>query len=195
MKNPTYPIIMENLKRFTIADLKKLGYFVPDGVVSGVLRWGSGDNQSSIRAKMDNARMVLSLKYMVNNEKIMQYDVAIIEKAANLGKGVVRFFLCPITHKPCRKLYLYGDRFVSRRAMRNVMYRDQTESKIARLIPFGMDNGAKNPQRRYGKPYYRGKITPYGKRLERYEKKCDHADMVIATHFYRSLQRHFRRRW
>ena len=175
MKNPTDPIIMENLKRFTIADLKKLGYFVPDGVVSGVLRWGSGDNQSSIRATMDNARMVLSLKYMVNNEKIMQYDVAIIERAANLGKGVVRFFLCPITHKPCRKLYLYGDRFISLRAMRGAMYRSQIKSKLDRVMPSGWASDDFIPYKRYGKMYYRGRLTPYGKRIKRYEGIVDRA--------------------
>ncbi len=187
-------MIIENLRRFTIADLKKLGFFVPDGVVSGVLTWGSGDNRSSIGATMDNARMVLSLNYVVNQEKQMSYNVTIIERTANLGKGVVRFFLCPITHKPCRKLYLYGDRFVSRRAMRGVLYRDQAETKIARLIPFAMNNDETNPYRRYGKPYYRGKITPYGKRLERYERKCDRADQIIVANFYRCLQRHLHRR-
>ena len=168
-------MIIDNLRRFTIADLKKLGYFVPDSVVSGVLRWGSGDNQSSIRATMDNTRMVLSVKYIVNNVKTMQYDVTIIERTANLGKGVVRFFLCPITHKPCRKLYLYGDRFVSRRAMRGAMYRSQVKSKLDRVMPSGWASDDFIPYKRYGKMYYRGRLTPYGKRIERYEGIVDRA--------------------
>ncbi len=183
-------MIIENLKRFTIADLKKIGYFVPDAIVSGVLTWGEGDNKSSIGATMDNTRMVLSLNYVVNQEKQMRYNVTIIERTANLGKGVVRFFLCPITYKPCRKLYLYGDRFVSRRAMRGVMYRDQTESKIARLIPFGMNSDDNNPYRRYGKPYYRGRLTRYGKRLARYERKCERAERILFAKLSRFFRHH-----
>lgn len=172
-------MIIDYLKRFTIADLKKLGYFVPGGVVSGVLTWGSGDNQSSIRVKMDNTRMVLSLNYVVNQEKQMSYNVTIIERAANLGKGVVRFFLCPITHKPCRKLYLYGDRFVSRRAMRGAMYSSQAKSKWERALHNGCLREDYVPYKRYGKPYYRGKITPYGKRIARHQIIVDRAEAML----------------
>ena len=168
-------MIIDNLRRFTIADLIRLGYFVPDGVVSGVLTGGEGDNKSSIRVTMDNNRMVLSLNYVVNREKQMNYNVTVIERAANLGKGVVRFFLCPITHKPCRKLYLYGDRFISRRAMRGAMYRSQVKSKLDRVMPSGWASDDFIPYKRYGKMYYRGRLTPYGKRIKRYEGIVDRA--------------------
>ena len=182
-------MIIDSLKRFTIADLKKLGYFIPGGVVSGVLRWGSGDNQSSIRVKMDNTRMVLSLNYVVNQEKQMSYNVTIIERAANLGKGVVRFFLCPITHKPCRKLYLYGDRFISRRAMRGAMYRSQVKSKLDRVMPSGWGTDDFIPYKRYGKMYYRGRLTPYGKRIKRYEGIVDRATDRFMIEIVNTIRR------
>ena len=182
-------MIIDYLKRFTIADLKKLGYFVPGGVVSGVLTWGEGDNKSSIRATMDNARMVLSLHYVVNQEKQMSYNVTIIERAANLGKGVVRFFLCPITHKPCRKLYLYGDRFISLRAMRGAMYRSQIKSKLDRVMPSGWASDDFIPYKRYGKMYYRGRLTPYGKRIERYEGIVDRATERLMREIAIKLRR------
>lgn len=182
-------MIIDYLKRFTIADLKKLGYFVPGGVVSGVLTWGEGDNKSSIRATMDNARMVLSLHYVVNQEKQMHYNVTIIEREANLGKGVVRFFLCPITYKPCRKLYLYDGVFVSRRVLRGAMYRSQTKSKLDRVMPPGFAADDFIPYKRYGKTHYRGKITPYGKRIKRYEDIVDLAWVLLESNIVRKIWR------
>ena len=180
MKNSTNPIIIDNLLRMKIADLKKLGYFIPNGIVSGVLTWGNGDNKSSIRAKMDNTRMVLTLEYVYNKDKQMRYNVTIIERSANIGKGVVKFFLCPITHKPCRKLYLYDGMFVSRRALHGAMYRNQTESKWNRAIYNGCFREDFVPYKRYGKPYYRGKITPYGKRIERHQNIVDRAEAMLC---------------
>lgn len=179
MKNSTNPIIIDNLLRMTIADLKKLGYFIPNGFVSGLLTWGEGDNKSSIRAKMDNTKMMLTLEYVINQEKQMRYNVTIIERAANIGKGVVRFFLCPITHKPCRKLYLHDGMFVSRRALHGAMYRNQTESKWNRAIHNGCFREDFVPYKRCGKPYYRGKITPYGKRIEKHQNIVDRAEAML----------------
>ncbi len=179
MKNSTNPIIIDNLLRMTIADLKKLGYFIPNGFVSGLLTWGEGDNKSSIRAKMDNTKMMLTLEYVINQEKQMRYNVTIIERAANIGKGVVRFFLCPITHKPCRKLYLHDGMFVSRRALHGAMYRNQTESKWNRAIHNGCFREDFVPYKRCGKPYHRGKITPYGKRIEKHQNIVDRAEAML----------------
>ena len=184
----TNPMIIDNLRRFTIADLKRLGYFVPDGVVSGVLTWGEGDNKSSIRVTMDNNRMVLSLNYVVNREKQMNYNVTVIERAANLGKGVVRFFLCPITHKPCRKLYLYDGAFISRRALSGAMYSSQTKSKWERAVHNGCLREDYVPYKRYGKPYYRGKITPYGKRIQRHQNIVDRAEAMLFDWLLRNTK-------
>lgn len=176
MKNSTNPIIIDHLLRMKIADLKKLGYFIPDGVVSGVLTWGESN---SIRAKMDNTKMVLSLEYVINGEKTMRYNVNIVERAANIGNGVVRFFLCPKAYTLCRKLYLYDGMFVSRRALRGAMYSSQTKSKWDRAMYNGCLREDFVPYKRYGKLYYRGKLTPYGKRIERHQNIVDRAEVML----------------
>ena len=177
MSNFSNPTIIEDCLKFAIADLKRLRYFVPDTIVAGVLSWGNG--QSTIRVKVDNINMVMSLDYVVDGARRMKYDVAIIEREANIGKGVVRFFLCPKTNKPCRKLYLHGDMFVSRKAINGAMYRNQTKSKWDRALYNGCLREGFVPYKRYGKPYYRGKITPYGKRIQRLQNIVDRAEAML----------------
>lgn len=170
-------IIIEDCLRFTIADLKRLGCFVPNSVVSGTLSWNN--TTASITIKVDNIKKIVSLDYIVDGERHMNYNVYIYEQEANIGKGVVRFFNCPKTHNLCRKLYLCGDMFVSRKAMRGAMYRNQTKSKWERALYNGCLREDFIPYKRYGKQYYRGKITPYGKRIERYQNIVERGEAML----------------
>ncbi len=180
-------IIFEDCLKFSIADLKRLGYFVPDGVKSGVLSWSN--TTAKIAITVDNTNNVVSLDYVVDGERHMKYNVFIYEKEANIGNGVVRFFDCPITHTLCRKLYLYGDMFVSRKAMRGALYRSQAVSKHERAMPSGWASDDFIPFRRYGKTHYRGKITPYGKRLERYQNIVSQCETMASDWLFRKLRR------
>lgn len=157
-------IVIDKCVRLSVADLKRLAFF-SEKVVSWVIRWGD----SVANARVDNVRKLLTLSYVYNDEH-MSYNVPIVERRSNLGRGVVRFFLCPTTNTLCRKLYLVDGRFVSRRAIHGAMYRNQTKSRRWRNIADGWMRDDFIPYRRYGKPLYRGKLTPYGKRIQRYEK-------------------------
>ena len=171
-------IIFEDCLKFSIADFKRLGYFVPDGVISGVLRWNNTTAKISI--SVDNINRVVSLDYIVDGERNMSYNVYIYEQEANIGKGVVRYFDCPITHNLCRKLYFNGSMFVSRKAMRGAMYRCQAMSKWQRTMGSGWASDEFIPFKPYGKTHYRGKLTPYGKRIERYQNHVEKCE-TIAT--------------
>lgn len=175
MKFPTFPTIIDDCLKFTVGDLKRYGYFVSNAYVSGVLSWNNG--QSSIRVKVDNIKMVMSLDYVVDGTKSMQYDVKIVTRTANIGRGVVRYFICPETNSLCRKLYLHRGVFVSRKAMSGAMYQTQVDSKAMR---FWRQLLNEPKERKYGKEYYRGKLTPYGKRLRRYEKYWQQHDRILS---------------
>lgn len=175
MKFPTFPTIIDDCLKFTVADLKRYGYFVPNAYVSGVLSWNNG--QSSISIKVDNIKMVMSLDYVVDGTKSMKYDVKIVTRTANIGRGVVRYFVCPKTNNLCRKLYLNCGVFVSRKAMSGAMYQTQVDSKEMRFYRQLLSEPSK---RKYGKEYYRGKLTPYGKRLRRYERYWQRHDRILS---------------
>lgn len=156
--------VIDKCIRLSIADLKRLAFF-SEKVVSWAIRW----DDSSVNARVDNERKKLTLSYVYNGEH-MSYDVPIVERRSNLGRGVVRFFMCPTTNTLCRKLYLIDGRFVSRRAVHGAVYRKQTQSRRWRVIADGWMRDDFVPYRRYGKPLYRGKLTPYGKRIQRYQE-------------------------
>ncbi|MCK8493572.1 hypothetical protein M0L20_17025 [Spirosoma sp. RP8] len=48
---------------------------------------------------------------------------------SNLGKGKVFYFVCPVTAKRCRKLYLVDGWFVFRYALEDTYYEKQLWSK------------------------------------------------------------------
>ena len=98
-------------------------------------------------------------------------EVKIKEEESNLGRGKVLYFLCPITQRKCRTLYTDGRVFVSRYAFPH-RYEKQTINSSYRYT-----KGMADPYRERGKTTYRGKITPYGKRMLRYEK---HLHRVFA---------------
>ena len=165
MKFPTFPTIIDDCIKLTIADLKRGGWFIPDAIAVGTVSWRNG--QSSIHIKVDNIKMMMSLDYVVDGNTSMHYDIKIATRTANIGHGVVRYFVCPKTNSLCRNLYLCGGMFVSRKAMSGAMYQTQAESKQMRLWRQLLVEPQK---RKFGKEYYRGKLTPYGKRLRRYDE-------------------------
>lgn len=158
----------ECIPQISISTLKRFKFFVPNKITSGVLRWS--DYDIAISVTVDNIKRVAVFDYLiVNNNRRMSYEVPIYEAVSNIGKGVVRYMRCPITHALCRKLYLCDGVFVSRKAIRGAIYQCQARSKLERAMPNGFACDDFIPYKRYGKPYYRGKLTPYGKRIVRYQ--------------------------
>lgn len=61
-------------------------------------------------------------------EKV-EYKIYLSSKPSNLEKGNVWYFICPATHKFCRKLYDVGRYFVHREDLPNAYYEKQTLSQ------------------------------------------------------------------
>lgn len=92
--------------------------------------------------------------------------VAVEARPSNLGLGSVYYFICPCCSELCRNLYTDGRVLIGRRGFRHT-YSARNETKrvreILKLYNI-LDTPAKYP---YRKEYYRGKITPFGRRMER----------------------------
>lgn len=187
MRDSTNPTIIDECLQIKVADLKRSGCFAPNKVVHGVMRWNNG--KQSIGITVDNNTNIVTVKYTANGDTHKHYHIIIVERAANIGSGVVRFFKCPISGHLCRKLYLYGDMFVSRRVMRGAMYRSQVNSKLDRVMPKGFAADDFIPYKRYGKMYYRDRLTPYGKRIKRYEGIVDRAWVQLERNIIRNIGR------
>jgi len=113
-KPHTFPILYDDLKTISIQFLTKHGYLKPNQWQNGTLNWSrNGNPTGSISIKVctmpEYPFIELEYKY---NENPMNYKIQLVCAPSNLGKGVVWFFVCPLTGKRCRKLYLANSFFI-----------------------------------------------------------------------------------
>lgn len=153
-------VIIENTDRITLSLLK--GY---------ISKWR--EEQVTQGVSLTYPLYKVQLCYNPTEDSIVfagtgaAVTVHLREEESNLGRGKVLYFVCPVTQRKCRTLYTDGRVFVSRYAFPH-RYKVQTLTAADRFI-----TGVANPYRDGGKMYYRGKLTPYGKRVLRYEEKVD----------------------
>ncbi|AZA52054.1 hypothetical protein [Chryseobacterium sp. G0201] len=177
----TFPTTIEDLRFLELKFLSKHHYLESNSIRSGVVTWSSksGDKNSiSIHSNINNDSGVLTLEYTLNQEQKINYQIKLISKISNLGKGLVWFFVCPFTGQYCRKLYLINGYFQHRTANPHLMYEKQIEPKIWRQWnkAFGAefnDHLYVELYSKYFKKFYNGKIT---KRYARIVKKLNQRD-------------------
>ncbi|WP_337942981.1 hypothetical protein [Parabacteroides sp.] len=119
----------------------------------------------------------LTFKWKCKKEE-KQAKVKLHTEPSNLGNGVVWYFLCPYTGHKCRKLFLDGNVIASRYAFSHV-YSQSNESRSGR---FFTGFALKSPKRKYGKEFYKGKLTPYGKRMAKHYKKLKLLNDRVSTY-------------
>lgn len=170
----TAPLLINQQKTLTTGFLSKSGYLKPNKQATGGTGWTSNRNKdldiqiTSIMEK-DNERIIL--KYYAFNGQLIEQTIYLVGRLSNLGKGAVWFFICPFNDTICRNLIFVNNRFMHRSNLKNAMYSIQAESKRWRKIFQLMPNiptckaYLKEPEARYYKRYYNGKLT---KRYKKY---------------------------
>mgnify|MGYP000280052869 CR=1 FL=1 len=161
----SYPVLLDEVLTLKIKNLKNYGLIEKGKIFKRSIRWSSSrGSKSEILVKVDNVRNVVTLKYTADGTKIC-YDVLLITKTSNLGKGQVYYFLCPNTNKLCRNLYLANNYFLHRTASKGAMYDCQTQSKISRSliktfsVYFKIDECYNEIYSKNFKTFYKGKPT------------------------------------
>ena len=135
-KYATYPTLYDEVLTISTSFLKKHGYFKPNETKTGAITWsrhGSKYAAISIKADTTGTRHFVELDYKYNNEPI-NYRIYIEYVPSNLGVGKIPYFICPNTHKYCRKIYKVGNYFLHRTAFKYAMYENQTHSKYWRML-------------------------------------------------------------
>ena len=152
-----------------------MGYFLNGALASGVVRWKRGGGLVAAIGFATDTRgvPVARLSYNYNGQDVTD-TIALRWKRSNLRADTTHgyyYFVCPVTGTLCRKLYLVNGRFIGRRAFRP-LYQDQTKSHTERvgLVStleriFKGQELANQPRRR---EYYNGKLTPYGRKMQKY---------------------------
>ena len=164
--------------RLSVKDCKRLGYFKEKHYCKGSVKWTQRGNVVASICFVTDLRGVVPyavLGYDYKGETV-RTEITLRFKPSNLNNGTgFYYFVCPVTGLSCRNLYLVDGRFVSRQAFRP-LYPKQVEGERARK-----KNAALNTLRALGEYHdllneknrrltYNGKATPYGRKVEKYER-------------------------
>lgn len=179
---PTFERNFSDLKKLTLADLKRLGYMVPQHRCSSTVNWtrrGETTGTIGVTVSLIGTGGFVELEYIFNSQEPMKYKVELVQLPSNLGKGRVWYFICPLTGERCRTLYQVGKYFASRKAQPRTLYESQTYSKQYRWLDkiygpdFKADNAFQDTLKPYIKRHYRGKPTPKTRRMMKWDAICD----------------------
>lgn len=158
-------ITIEYLVKLKLSSIKRT---IAEAIKTGEPRAGKSKIKSPYVGEWETAlvffpeRMELVALITKGGKEIKQ-KIEVIEEDSNLRNGSkVYYFSC--RGRKCRTLYSDGTGFYPRASFRHI-YEKQKRSRKDREIAY-MDD----PCRAYGKETYRGRLTPYGKRLQRYKE-------------------------
>jgi hypothetical protein len=154
--------------------------------IQATINWKSGAT-IGLHLFFHEHRTTLSLSYSKTDHEgkkhDLNYNIFIISKPSNLGKGEVYYFLCPFTFKPCRILYMgYGSLyFKSREAYRcRIYYASQLSSRLDKHNDkyWSLERKLETLYKKHPKTHYRGRKTAKKQRIERLEQKQDYHEQM-----------------
>lgn len=169
------PAVIDYIPRITLSNFKEL------------IRQQSKTDETLCARFTCKGIQYTAVTFLNKNEMLFYWDhkgehrkvtISLCSEPSNLGKGRVWYFLCPYTGHKCRKLFLDGKVIASRYAFYHV-YSYQNESRISRVIRGCGESD--NPERKYGKAMYKGKTTPYGKRVDKYYSKLRRFNVMLEN--------------
>lgn len=175
-RSPKFFDCVEDLWCFNISLLTKRGLLINNSFANEIgIRLKRNDIYEaifSISINMFSGFGCVYFSYSYNGT-IRKYKVEVISRPSNLGKGVVWFFICPVTKKTCRKLYFNKGFFLHRTAFPEIIYEQQKLSKrirkLDKMIKLTLDESIYLEfYQKHIKTHYKGKAT---KRFARITKK------------------------
>ena len=171
---------IENYLRLTVRDCKRLGFLTPRGDKTGVVSWTQGKDviaSISLRTNLAGTVPYAALNYSYKGTPV-RTELTLRFHASNLnGETGYYYFVCPVTGLSCRNLYLVDGRFVSRLAFRP-LYRKQAETRVPKsngslAVLRAIADYEDAATAKYRRLTYRGKLTPYGRKVAKKEARLD----------------------
>lgn len=171
--------------RLSIKDCKRMGFLQPEQYRAGSIRWTVGDKQRASVGFATDCRgvPVARFSYTCDGQPVNE-TIYLRWKRSNLnGNHGYYYFVCPVTGELCRVLYLVNGRFVGRKAF-NPLYEQQAKSHRRRNDPlFSYLDRAKAFEdlttQPYRREYYAGRITPYGRRVEKAARRLSQSNDTL----------------
>jgi len=163
---------------------------------AGTTSWNTGASITFFLSK-DETGLSLELIYTktIKEEKQnFNYKIKIVPVPSNLGKGNNYYFICPISGKRCKILYMgYGsDYFKSRKAYQNrIYYPSQLSSRLNLHNDkyWSLERGLKTLYTKHPKTHYKGNFTRPQKRIKKLVAKMDYHDNMRWSILPKSLMK------
>jgi hypothetical protein len=170
-----YNTTVEDCLKYRVKSLTENNnnYLKSYGIRTGTTSWSiNGQPYAKIDFKLTHTEngTFINFDYKCNGDPI-NYKVNLISRLSNLGRGEVWFFVCPVTGKCCRKLYLHGTHFLHREAYKGLMYESQLNSQSTRSMlkvldkVFIKDEVYEELHKKHFKSHYNGIPTKRYKRI------------------------------
>jgi len=186
--------------RIELKFLLKQGLIKKNCKINASLSWNNESN-ISIYSSYTEQEKYIRLKYTLTetstgNKFEYDYNIELIEKPSNLGKGKVLYFVCPETNNNCRILYrCYGyHKWKSRKAYKNrIYYESQTCSKYDYFNKryWQLDKQIKKLKTQRKSYLYKDLVTKKYIRLQRLkglQKKYDYLRITVGMP--KSIRKH-----
>lgn len=165
---------VEDLRSLSIKDIKrylKPNTFSDNGVLT-YYRGGERTGSIGIESQIFDTEGTITLSYRYRQESNIRYEIQLISKPSNLGKGIVWYFVCPKTEKICRTLHLKDGYYYHRSAFPNLYYENQVLSKNWRKVQKAMEIELSEKVweeyfKKHRKKTYRGMPTKTESKLKR----------------------------
>lgn len=160
-------VVLDELGRISLSDLKGL---ITLGNQTGKIT-GCSFSLCGMEYKVyyEPQSPLIILIWHDDGEKIA--EIRMRKAPSNLGLNSVLYFVCPYTGRSCRKLFTDGSKFFSMYALINgYTYSSRNDSRKGRIIRKAMKEPPVTTNR---KLYYRGKLTPFGKRVTKYYRESE----------------------
>lgn len=206
-KNSTGAYTTGESKRIEIDYLFKNGFIEKDNVIHRALFWsdeqGNTCGNINIMSEFTDEEKYIQLTYTLtehNGEQIKRnYKIGIEGVESNLGKGYNYYFLCPVSNRRCKILYMaYGSHyFKSRESYQNrIYYACQIASKQYYPMQryFTLDKKLEKLCSKKCRETYKGKKTRSLKRIEKVEQELYYWDRVRMNGFVDTMQRMLRKK-
>lgn len=190
-RNSTGAITTREVQRIEISYLLKSGFIKKGCQVSGTLSWNDGSNIGFL-SEYSREGKYIKFNYSCTNcysGEVTHYDYMIQLKAipSNLGKGKVLYFVCPITGRKARILYMcYGSQiWKCRTAYQNrIYYNSQISSKLNyhNTRYWDLNEKLNILDTGFRKSHYQGKVTRGEQRIMKLKiQRQRHDDLRVLS--------------
>ena len=189
-------------QRIGISYLFKQGFISKGKTIQGRLSWNNGSSIGFI-SELSEGKQEIRLYYQ--NQKPtgeindLDYRIQLSSIPSNLGRGLIWYFICPITGRKTRILYkCYGSLyFKSRMAYQNrIYYSSQIASKnnFHNERFFSLEREIQKLQLLIRKKHYQGKETKLQERIRKLEAEKEYHDYKRWNFLPKSIMNFIQRR-